>query len=237
MAWECSVKMAVTTLSALLHSQGLGELPLLIRPEPVWDDVDEQRAVDAAALAELGRLRWADRLGHVDGDVVDWLRVLGHAPVEYGAVFEVDGAQYRVVVAAAGNDAVLAHCDGPMVDVVFLRDEFLPEILLRQLPDVPPAATPSVNMRRSDINSAEVFTRDGQALAKLVHQDLYGMGELYVGIRDRYGRRMISPPIRYQDYAIGRVLVVVSNGYLSVAPASKRLLLDRLHEARTALAA
>jgi hypothetical protein len=37
-------------------------------------------------------------------------------------------------------------------------------------------------------------------------------------------------PIRYQDYATGRVLVVLTDGYLSLAPATKRVLLNSLTE-------
>jgi hypothetical protein len=50
-------------------------------------------------------------------------------------------------------------------------------------------------------------------------------------VHDHLGRHRTSTPIRYQDYRFGRVLVIAADGYLSVAPAAKPLLLARLREA------
>ena len=68
-----------------------------------------------------------------------------------------------------------------------------------------------------------------------LEQQLLGQGELYVARRDSFGRRAVSDPIRYQDYAFGRVLVVLTTGYLSVAPGPKTLLLAKLEDAERAL--
>jgi hypothetical protein len=123
-----------------------------------------------------------------------------------------------------------------MIELAFVRDELLPEILLQQLPDAPPAATSAVNVRRSDISAADVFAREARTVGWLRGQAVRGGGELYVAVRDWYGRHRVSQPVRYQDYPIGRVLVVVTDEYLSVAPASRKLLLTRLHEARAVIA-
>jgi hypothetical protein len=229
--------ISAVTLSVMLHRAGVGELPLLIRPQPAWLDPDEARLAEAAASTELRQLRWLDQRGQIDGEILDRIFLLGRAPVEYGAVFDIDGRPHRLVVVAGGGDAVLASREGTMIHLAVLRDGSPLETLVRQLPEVRTAAISAVNVRRSEARYADAFGHDGQVLANLLGRTLFGAGELYVGVRDRHGHRKISAPVRYQDYAIGRVLVVLSNDHLSVAPASKRLLLDRLNEARSSLCA
>lgn len=228
--------ITAATLSAVMCREQIGDVPLLVRPEPAWIDTDRRRSADMAAQAEIARLGWIDRYGRLEGAVLDQLHLLAHASLEYGAVFEIGGRQRRVAVVGAGNDGVLIRRDGPMINFSILQDELLPEILLGQLPHVPPAALPAANLRRADINADETSSQDRRALRAFRDQELRGAGELYVGVRDRFGHQLISPPVRYQDYPIGRILVVLSDGYLSIAPASRRLLLDRLHEARAAIA-
>jgi hypothetical protein len=96
---------------------------------------------------------------------------------------------------------------------------------MRRLPDRRAAPIDAVNIRIGD-------QRGGQALAYLSSQKPIGQGELYVTVRNAFGRRQRGGPVRYQDYDVGRVVVVVSGGYLSVAPATKLLLRDRLLAAR-----
>lgn len=233
-AW---ITIAATTLSNVVRREGIGELPLLLRPEPTWASDDEQLQADIVAQAELRRLGWVDQRGRVDLDVLDNLQLLGHPLIEYGALFQLDGLRYGVAITAVGDNAVLARSDGSMIQLAFLRDQFLPGILLRQLPEVSPATVPAVNVRRADVSATDTFGHDGRALRQITEQELLSAGELYVSARDRYGRHRVSPVIRYLDYPIGRVLVVVSHDYLSIAPASRELLLARLGEACAAVAA
>jgi hypothetical protein len=146
-----------------------------------------------------------------------------------------DGRQDSIVLAARGAAAVLANKKGDHVTLTPLRHSSRPEELLRRLPDAPPATIDALNVRLTD--AAAGSTPDARLLADLGRQPLLGQGELYVGVRDRHGRRLLSPPIRYQDYRIGRVVVVTSEDYLSVAPGTKTLLLSRLREAYRALTA
>lgn len=228
--------ISAATLSRVMDNQRIGEPPLPLRADPTWMPEDERQRADAAVWAELGHLDWLDHRGRVRGEVLDNLHLLAHPPIEYGAIFDSAGCPRRAVAVGTEDNALLARREGPVVQLAVMDDEFLPESLLRQLPDVAPATTSAVNVRRSDVYAADSFGPDGQTLRRLGCGELVGAGELYVGTRDRYGRHRVSPVIRYQDYAFGRVLVVVTKDYLSVAPASRRLLLDRLREARADVA-
>ena len=156
-----------------------------------------------------------------------------------------EGRQHNVVVAGRGDDMVMAYREGQAVTLTLARRQSLPETLLRQIPDARPAPIDSLNIRLSELpgirseldlpgGSSSLGSGDARLLGLLIKRRLVGQGELYVGIRDHYGRRRISAPIRYQDYKPGRVVVVLAGGFLSVAPATKKLLLDRLHQAQQA---
>ena len=70
--------------------------------------------------------------------------------------------------------------------------------------------------------------RDADTIARLRGLPVLGQGEMHITLRDAYGRQRRSDPIRYQDYPIGRVVVANGQGFLSIAPASKTQLRDRL---------
>lgn len=239
------VTITVTALSTVMASQHIGEPPLVIRPNPVWTDPDGDRVAEAAAWTELREIGWVDRRGRLDGEALDSLHVLAHPGIEYTAVFMADGRPHHVVVAGRGDDMVMAYREGQAVTISIGRRQSLPETLLRQIPDARPAPIDSLNIRLSelagmrsepDLAGGGRSSRAGDArlAGLLIKRRIVGQGELYVGIRDHYGRRRVSAPIRYQDYKPGRVVVVLAGGFLSVAPASKKLLLDRLHQAQQA---
>jgi hypothetical protein len=136
---------------------------------------------------------------------------------------------------------VMAYRDGQAVTLSMARRQSLPETLLRQIPDAPPAPIDALNVRLSELaalradgagGSGSYAARDARTVGLLIKRRLIGQGELYVGVRDHYGRRRVSAPIRYQDYKPGRVVVMIVGGFLSVAPATKKMLLDRLHRAQ-----
>lgn len=217
-----SVTVTVGALSTLLRAHGIGELPVAVRPSPVWTDQDGERAAIAAAVTEFREVGWIDRWGRLDGEALDSLHVLARPAVEYTAFVARRGRQHRVVVAGRGSTAVLVIREGNAVTLTVLRHRSLPEALLRHLPDTPPAPVDAVNVR---LDAAD------HRLAGLARNDPIGQGELSVTVHDHYGRRRTSTPIRYQDYRFGRVVVVAADGYLSVAPAGKPLLLARLRDA------
>jgi hypothetical protein len=161
------IEISAATLSSVMGKERIGEPPLLLRPEPSWLAVDEQRQTDAFAQAELRQLGWVDQRDRVEGGVLDCLHLLGHPPIEYGAIFDAERLPRRVVVVGSGEVGVLARREGPVIRLAVLQDELLPESLIRQLSDVPPAATPAVNIRRADVSAADAFDCDGQALRQL----------------------------------------------------------------------
>ncbi|HEX5406754.1 MAG TPA: ESX secretion-associated protein EspG [Pseudonocardiaceae bacterium] len=218
--------VTVDALSTMLHAQGIGELPVAIRPGPVWRDPDGNRDAEAAAWTEFREVGWVDRDGRLVTDAQDSLHVVAHPALEYTAIIVRAGRQHVVVVAARGDDSVVIRREGGAVTLSGQRRQSLPETLLRQIPDARPAPIDALNVRSADAPGA---------LVELSRRRLVGQGELYVGMRDRYGRVRVSDPIRYQDYEIGRVVVVISGDYVSVAPATKALLLARLNEDRLAI--
>jgi hypothetical protein len=239
------VTITVTALSTVMASQNIGDPPLVIRPNPVWTDPDGDRVAEAAAWTELREIGWVDRRDRLDGEALDSLHVLARPSVEYTAVFTAEGRSYHVVVAGRGDDMVMAYREGQAVTLTLARRQSLPETLLRQIPDARPAPIDSLNIRLSELPGirseldlpdarSSLGAGDARLLGLLIKRRLMGQGELYVGIRDHYGRRRVSAPIRYQDYKPGRVVVVLAGGFLSVAPATKKLLLDRLHQAQQA---
>lgn len=237
------VTITVGALSTILRSHNIGEPPLVIRPNPVWTDPDGDREAEAAAWKEFREIDWVDRRGRLDREALDGLHLLVRPSIEYTAVFMADGHQHNVVVAGHGDDMVMAYREGQAVTLTMARHQSLPETLLRQIPDARPAPIEALNVRLSDLaalqsdgelagGNSSYTARDARTVGLLIKRRLVGQGELYVGVRDHYGRRRVSAPVRYQDYKPGRVVVVISGGFLSVAPATKKLLLDRLHRAR-----
>jgi hypothetical protein len=208
--------VTVGALARMLHTQRLGRPHRVLYAEPVWTDDD--RTAEAAMWAEFGQ---------VDGDLLDTLSVLARPTTEYFAWFTEHGRQYGVLVAQAGGESVLAYRDGDDVTIRALdRTESLPMALMRQLPDAPPAPIDAVNIRLDGGQRPQ----DTAKLAALAQQQPTGQGELYAGARDRQGHYVVTNPIRYQDYPTGRVLVVLTDDHLSLAPATKRVLLTSLTE-------
>lgn len=241
------VTITIGALSTILRTLKIGEPPLVIRPYPVWTDPEGDREAEAAAWTEFREIGWVDRRGRLDGEALDSLHMLVRPSIEYTAVFMAEGRQHNVVVAGHGDDMVMAYRDGQAVTLSTARRQSLPETLLRQIPDARPAPIDALNVRLSDLAASRSDTdlgagngsyaaRDARTVGLLIKRRLVGQGELYVGIRDHYGRRRTSAPIRYQDYKPGRVVVVVAGGFLSVAPATKKLLLDRLERAHQTFA-
>jgi hypothetical protein len=210
--------VTVGALARMLHTQRLGRPHHVLYAEPVWTDDDH--TADTAMWAEFGQ---------VDGDLLDTLSVLARPTTEYFAWFTEHGQQYGVLVAQAAGESVLAHRDGDNITIHTLdRTESPPMALIRQLPDAQPAPIDAVNIR---LDSGQ-RTHDTAKLAALAQQQPTGQGELYAGARDYQGHYVVNNthPIRYQDYATGRVLVVLTDDYLSLAPATKRVLLNSLTE-------
>jgi hypothetical protein len=222
------VTITVGALADMLRVHEAGELPVAIAPDPVWSDAESDRAAVGTAWGEFAEVGLVSRPGRLDGDALDTLQVLARPSVEYTAIMVRNGRQGSVVVAGLGDEAVIARRAGRAVTLTSAPYRSLPDALVQRIPDRRPAPIDAVNVRTGD---QRCDSPDFHTLAYLSSQRLIGQGELYVAVRNAYGRRQRSGPVRYQDYGVGRVVVVVSGGYLSVAPATKLLLRDRLRAA------
>lgn len=226
----------------MMQTRDKGRLHQVLEPSAVWRDPDGDRVADAGMWAQFDRAGLVDRRGRLDADAMDTLAVLGRPGVEYFAIFVERGQHRAALVAGGAGETVVAFRKGENVELSSIREESPPSALMRQLPDMPPAPVASLNVRMNDMAagrpaSSSNAARDARVLARLGAQRLVGQGELYAGIRDHHGRyRVTDNPIRYHDLRSGRVLVVCSPGYLSVAPATKRLLLTHLIKAHETLA-
>lgn len=218
--------MPLTTLNSLMDDLRIGPLPPLLRPDAVWMDEDE------AARRATQR---------VDDELADSLYTLAHPATEYGAVVRTGDQQRSVFAAERGRDVVLAERVGHVVSVTMLRDRSAMGEFLRRVPDAPPARIHAVNLRRSDLvrsvatwagfdSTRGLPERDVATVAMLLRHPLVGQGELYVATHDPFGRVALGEPVRYQDYGLGRVLIVLSDEYFSVAAASRSALTRRLSE-------
>lgn len=225
---DVQVTMSAKIAEVVVHARQLGELPVLLRPDPIWTDED----VDPLA-----------RTVQIDEDTVEGLHILTHPEVEYGAVIRI-GIRYRsVFVAERGRHLVVAERTGDLLEMTIVRDRSASAELLRRIPDATPATIDAVNLRRSELISLNrdalgfergvgLRERDLRTVATLLDRSLVGQGELYVGAHDQFARSAFSEPVRYQDYDLGRVLVVISSDFVSLAPATKSALTSRLAEER-----
>lgn len=220
------VTMSVKGVEAVMRARQLGELPVMLRPAPVWTDED----VDQSSYA-----------AHLDEDMLEGLYMLAHPEIEYGAFIRTAGQRRSVFVAEHGRHFVVAERIGDLLTMTMARDRSALAELVGHIPDATPATIEAVNLRRSELDArgsdAVGFElgiglrgRDLHTVAMLLDRSLVGQGELYVAVRDQFTRVAHSEPVRYQDYDLGRVLVVISGEFVSLAPASKSVLTRRLTE-------
>jgi ESAT-6 protein secretion system EspG family protein len=234
------VTVTATALSDMLRIHGVGEPPAAIRPDPTWSDPVSEHEAERAAWREFADVHLVDRPGRLSADALDALHALARPSVAYiGVVLGKDSGR-AVVVAARGDEAIAARRAGDAVTLTSVCHRSLPETLLRRIPDARPAPIDAINVRIDDLathqhgdpfGGGSPTAQDVRSLYHLTERRLVGQGELYVAVRDAYGRQHRGSPIRYQDYRIGRVALFIGGGYLSVAPATKILLRDRLQAA------
>ncbi|MGH3763187.1 ESX secretion-associated protein EspG [Actinophytocola sp.] len=241
-------------LVRLVRLENLGEPHITLKPPGVWRPRAEEQQVEAETRSEFLRHGLLDRRGRVDVELSASLAVLCRAGVEfYGWINEGDRTR-AVLAAAIGREAVLAIRDGDEITMNQIRPESLPEVLVAQTPEVPPARGEAHNILRSEVlaavggrhrTEAGVGSRpappDVRAVQQIAAQPTKGGGELYVAVRDRMSRRRpVRYPLRYADTVIGRWLNHMTDAghgehRVLVAPASRTDLVRRLQEMHRAL--
>lgn len=236
-------------LARLVRLENLGEPHVALKPLGVWRPKDEEAALESRTRSEFLRTGLLDQRGRLDVEVAASLSVLCRAGAEfYGWVNE--GERTRAVLAAAiGREAVLAVRDGDEVTLNQIRPESLPQVLVAQVPDMPPARGKAHSVLRSEAlvavggrqrTEAGVGSRpapaDVRAVQQITAQPVTGGGELYVAVRDRLGRRRaVAYPLRYADTVSGRWLNLMTDAgggehRVLLAPASRADLIGRLQE-------
>src|SRR5437879_13918264 len=93
------VTVTTRSLARVLRDHELGDLPLPLRPDPLWMDVDGDRVATAVMRHEFQAAGLTDQSNRLCADVLGTLRVLAQSSVEYVAFYVEKTQQYRVVVA------------------------------------------------------------------------------------------------------------------------------------------
>jgi ESX secretion-associated protein EspG len=236
-------------LTRLIRMEQLGELHVTLKPLGIWRPREDEQRLQAEVREDFVRHGLLDKRGRVDVELAASLAVLCRAGAEfYGWINEGENTR-GVLAAAIGREAVLAIRDGEDIMLNQIRPESLPEVLVAQIPDVPPARGEAHNILRSEAvaavggrqrTEAGVGSRlappEVRAVQAIAEQPSTGGGELYVAVRDRMSRRKPVPyPLRYADTVTGRWLNHMTDAdggeqRVLVAPASKRDLIRRLQD-------
>ena len=236
-------------LVRLVRLENLGELHVTLKPQGVWRPRAEEERVESEVRARFLREGLLDSRGRLDVELTASLTVLCRAGAEfYGWINEGESTR-GVLAAAIGREAILAIRDGDEISLNQIRPESLPEVLVAQVPDVPPARGDAHNVMRSEAvaavggrhrTEAGVGSRPApaevRAVQQIASQPVTGGGELYVAVRDRMSRRRpVAYPLRYADTVTGRWLNLTADAgggeqRVLVAPATRADLVRRLQE-------
>lgn len=238
------VRVTADALSRVLTAQQLGTPHPVIETEPVFTDTNTDRRAELAMWTEFRTLGLADHRNRLDPDMMDTLAVLGRPAVELFGWFTDRGLSFGVLVAGLGTEAVTAVRIGARVHLASHRNQGLSRELVRHLPTATAAKIGAVTLRVPQrpppLDDSGVLiaatdphqTKELASIRALVAQPATGYGELYVAARNRCGVRVVDPtPLRFRDTAQGSVLIAESNGFVSIAPASGKQLIERLDDA------
>jgi hypothetical protein len=209
----------------------LGEPHVLLRGSAVWMDDETDRAANETMRDEFAQYGLINRNGRLDGDAVDTLGCLVQPTVAYIAGI-TEGDTVRCTFVAAGSwETVLAIRAGDTIELRSVRDESPAHLLMRQLPDMPPARIGPLTIPLDPHDDSHRAHQDAQKLAALSKQPCSARGELFVHAQTPEGYQSNQDsPIIYADYESGRALLTLTSGKAHVTGATKATLVDRLTE-------
>lgn len=238
------VQLSASSVARAVYQHKLGTPHVLIESLPVWRDSAGDAEADARMWADFEQAGLLARNGRLAGAVLDVLALCGNAArQQYFGWSWINGVQAGALVAGAGRDGLVVLRRDDKVELTSMRNEYLAEEYVRLLGPVPAAPIRSVNVRLSELGRDDdnddgwlmggrpPAAEDAAILHRIVSDPAIGYGEIYVGVRDRNGRYRVNEddPIRYRDTGSGRVFYAVSGDWLSVAPGTAKLLVERLY--------
>lgn len=244
------VRLSVTAVAEMVRLLELGSPQVVLQPTATWEQPERQTTADPSVWAEFAEVGLVDRPGRLSADAVATLAVLGQASVEYFGWLSTDsGRSGGVLVAASGQEAVYAVRRRDRVRLASIAPTGLIETFVDSLSGPSPARIDAVNIRTDDLHGVgqtpaidgllpalSASSRDTAAVRALLARPVTGLGELYVAARDRRGRyRVGEEPIRYRDTDTGRVMIIVSDDHVSIAPGTNAVLTERLRQASRAV--
>lgn len=180
-------------------------LPAVLAPEPVWRSPDAEARRTEAAREELAAECLLDR-DEPGEDLEDSLRLLCRAPAEVSAYVQSEELTYRLHAAAGRRSGAFA-CYLPLESRILLRParlEALARVVVRELPDHPPARSVSYSVPVTDLTADEP-RGDAARVAAIFTRPRYAGGQLFAAVRDHRGHRR-SEPVTFVDTDQGRWL-------------------------------
>lgn len=194
------VWLTPATLDYFANRQGLS-LPATLRPEPLWRDEDELRALGERATAELLEQGLVDR-GAPSVELVIALRALCAGEEECYAYVGTKDRSSRLHAAASGTDRVFAQLVVGE-EKVQLRDakaDTVVDEIAGELEPCPAATEQTITVRVAELTAPtsgialeRVLTREAKRMKALHAKDVrQAEVKLIVAIRDGVGRRHTS---------------------------------------------
>jgi hypothetical protein len=226
-----SVEVGVDALVLAMTSAELGEPHLVLRGEAAVLDAESRWDADQAHWHELGAAGLLGG-GGVPRPVAEALRPLARGHVQYFGWLTVAGTAETsaALVGSLGAETTLAVRRGQAVRISSVPAQRPAESLLSAFGQVGAARGRAVSVDTAHGGP------DVDRLAAMARVPAIATAELYVTIRDGLGRvSTTGVPIRFRDTDEGRWAVFSDATSITVVPAARGLLADRLDEARRGL--
>lgn len=194
------VWLTPATLDYFANRQGLS-LPATLRPEPLWRDEDELRALADQATGELGEQGLLDR-GAPSVDLVIALRALCAGDEECYAYLGTKETQSRLHASVSGTDRVFAQLTVG-AEKIELRDakaDTVVDEIAGALPPCPAANEQTITCRVQELTAPSsgiaierTITREAKRM-KALHDPKQRKSEVKIMLaaRDANGRRHTS---------------------------------------------
>lgn len=242
--------ISVLEFDVLWEHFELDAMPLVLKvPSPGKTDA-ERAGIVAGVWESLGR-RGLGRQTEPDPTLERLLHLLRRADRELDGRLWL-GRNVRLLVAATGDEAVLAVLAGDQLTLRPADATGLPRHALSVLPAAPAGPGQSITLRTEDFEAAAreatkreelgpalrsrgVRAQDATQLAEMIG-DVVNQGQYGSAVRDRWGRRVRADRvISFFDTADGRYLQVRrdtdgGDAWTTISPADSRRMLQHLTE-------